>query len=480
MAIAFECPRCDRKYSVAETMAGRRIKCNACGQEQSVPAAFVPPPQPTWDERDDEAVEPEAVLPPARRPGRSMAPESPGATAPKRVKAATGRSRSGSSKRGISPLVTAPLILAIVVAAVALYRSGAIFDPGDSARAREVIGVAREMVAMWDGLASAFEGTRDEAALEATMPKVGELMRRGAELKSRSEAIGNVTVAEDRFIRKTIHKDMKRALIRVKTASVEFARAWPRTNGVDTFVAQIDAQLAALDGGPTPSSTFSPTARLSAQLDRLIAAGNRTPSKEPDLAEDPEGVEKALKALAGPDSHERGLAMEHLQKIKPDARTPEVVAALVKALIDPIPHIVHTAAETLGFWHTPESVDVLIAKLSDPSDVVRMKVIGALGKVGDPKALGPLCDRLKIDHVYLYDTFEAFGQAGEDALIARLRGTDDEEIVAACQVLAHMGGKRCLPVLKELANRPAGRVRSVAEDTILSVQFQEKLRSSRR
>ena len=48
MPITFACPRCDKSYSVAEALAGKRVKCKACGQEQTVPSAAPerPPPHP--------------------------------------------------------------------------------------------------------------------------------------------------------------------------------------------------------------------------------------------------------------------------------------------------------------------------------------------------------------------------------------------------------------------------------------------------
>ena len=79
MAIVFSCPRCDRKYSVSDAMAGRRVTCKACGQERTVPTSAppsAPPPMnaysmpapaqkprpaptPTYDDFDELPPEPE-------------------------------------------------------------------------------------------------------------------------------------------------------------------------------------------------------------------------------------------------------------------------------------------------------------------------------------------------------------------------------------------------------------------------------------
>jgi hypothetical protein len=63
MAIVFTCPRCDRKYSVTETMAGRRVTCKGCGQEFPVPAGSAPNHSPAWDDDDGGEM---AMAPPPR------------------------------------------------------------------------------------------------------------------------------------------------------------------------------------------------------------------------------------------------------------------------------------------------------------------------------------------------------------------------------------------------------------------------------
>jgi hypothetical protein len=50
MAIVFTCPRCDRKYSVSDAMAGRRVTCKGCGQEFPVPGVN---PSMAFDDDDD-------------------------------------------------------------------------------------------------------------------------------------------------------------------------------------------------------------------------------------------------------------------------------------------------------------------------------------------------------------------------------------------------------------------------------------------
>ena len=70
MAIVVTCPRCDRKYSLADTMAGRRVTCKGCTQEFGVPGrAASSSPSKTkasaWD--DDDGGEIAFAAPPPRQ-----------------------------------------------------------------------------------------------------------------------------------------------------------------------------------------------------------------------------------------------------------------------------------------------------------------------------------------------------------------------------------------------------------------------------
>ncbi len=67
MAIVFSCPRCDQRYSVPESMAGRRVTCKKCGQERNVPAAeAAPAPAPPPPAARPAAPRPPSARPPAR------------------------------------------------------------------------------------------------------------------------------------------------------------------------------------------------------------------------------------------------------------------------------------------------------------------------------------------------------------------------------------------------------------------------------
>jgi len=94
MAIVFMCPRCDRKYSVSDALAGRRATCKDCGQEQTVPSPR-PTPRPSsgvltdFEEEDDEPVARKPYAQdfddvPIAPPPRSVAPARVKPSRPKR------------------------------------------------------------------------------------------------------------------------------------------------------------------------------------------------------------------------------------------------------------------------------------------------------------------------------------------------------------------------------------------------------------
>ena len=126
MAIVFMCPRCDRKYSVSDAMAGRRATCKECGQEQTVPAArpslpAASTPLTDFDEIggadvDDDRGNPYAqdfddAPPPPRGKPSSYDDDLPAPSARRKKK-------KGSAGMGISPVVKTVVILVAVVVMV--------------------------------------------------------------------------------------------------------------------------------------------------------------------------------------------------------------------------------------------------------------------------------------------------------------------------------------------------------------------------
>lgn len=109
MPITASCPRCDRAYKVADTLAGRRVACKSCGQEFAFPqrsASPAEPPQAAPAPRPARAARPAPALPPrasGRAPfGDEDAPPPPGRLDPARAY----QSKKKRKKSGLDGLST--------------------------------------------------------------------------------------------------------------------------------------------------------------------------------------------------------------------------------------------------------------------------------------------------------------------------------------------------------------------------------------
>jgi len=88
MPIAFQCDACGKRYQVKDALAGKRVKCAACGH-----ALQVPLPPPAADDDDDEY----ELEPPLTRPGPTTPvfdSSAPAASAAKEPAAAGGSRKS--------------------------------------------------------------------------------------------------------------------------------------------------------------------------------------------------------------------------------------------------------------------------------------------------------------------------------------------------------------------------------------------------
>jgi hypothetical protein len=71
MPFTIECPQCQRKLNVPETLLGRRVKCPSCGVEfeaSETPSASAPPPAPAEEPGYGFAEEPVSAPPPRPEP----------------------------------------------------------------------------------------------------------------------------------------------------------------------------------------------------------------------------------------------------------------------------------------------------------------------------------------------------------------------------------------------------------------------------
>jgi len=116
------------------------------------------------------------------------------------------------------------------------------------------------------------------------------------------------------------------------------------------------------------------------------------------------------------------------------------------------------AIRSLAAMKTRLATDELLARLDDPSVVVREETINALGEIGDPDAVPALLERLKapVAHPSLA-IIRALGMIRDEraleALIGCLEDEDRHVRAAAARALGEMGNPEAIPALKELVRR---------------------------
>jgi HEAT repeat protein len=104
------------------------------------------------------------------------------------------------------------------------------------------------------------------------------------------------------------------------------------------------------------------------------------------------------------------------------------------ALDDPHPYVRATAMRALG--PSPDVVDTLIARLSDPDRSVRDAAAYGLGRIGDARALIPLLDVWATTGV-LHPIITLARAAGTEALVASVTARD-RRAVASARVLGEL------------------------------------------
>lgn len=116
------------------------------------------------------------------------------------------------------------------------------------------------------------------------------------------------------------------------------------------------------------------------------------------------------------------------------------------------------AVRSLAAIRSRLATDDLLARIDDPSVVVREEAIHALGEIGAPDAVAPLLERLKtpVAHSSL-SIIRALGMIRDEHALGALGDclSDEDRHVraAAARALGEMGSPKAIPALKELIRR---------------------------
>jgi hypothetical protein len=190
--------------------------------------------------------------------------------------------------------------------------------------------------------------------------------------------------------------------------------------------------------------------------ERLAARNPGAPMQEPEpeIPAGADAVTKSMIELKSPNKGRKKDAIQRLERMVPDQRVDEVVAALLPLLDDDDGFLVNEVIKALAVWQTPEVVPALIRRSKDNRFFVRHEAIKALGKSKDDRAVEPLIERFKEDGFQSEDALKELGSIAEPALIARLRDGNPEIRRKACDILKVIGGLETLKAMQSIPQDP--------------------------
>ena len=183
-----------------------------------------------------------------------------------------------------------------------------------------------------------------------------------------------------------------------------------------------------------------------------------------------EPVARAIYHLSLKSNWRRTEAAQALAKTTPDPQRRAEVARALEALIDtPDGGVKQHVIEALAVWGTPETVPLLFKLVLDPQ--IGPHAIRALGRMKDPRAIEPIATGL--DNFFTRgpakEELIRFGAAAEPATVKYLEHKDWGVRLAACEVLAKIGSRQCLPALEKATGDSNGSVANAAKEAITAI-----------
>ena len=463
MAIVLTCPRCDRKYSVGDAMAGRRVTCKGCGQEFPVPGGSKPGQSSAWDDDDGGVI---GFAPPPRggayadAPPRDSAAADPAFRPPTRAKARSSGSRAGPALPWWTVQGPARYFVAIVLGLLGyLGLVGAramLTDRGNTPEAQAAVALIREYAANLDELSGLIENLAGGESAEALASQTAQGKARMTVLMDRMQAHGGLTDDEGRYLKREAGPTMRKALARIKAALKKFEGLPAFAGQLAMMNADFDRQLAAWSGS-TSEDTSSPPA----------------PSKpvEVVIPANADAVTRSLLELTSPDYAKRNEALKRLQETPPDSRADKVVKAVLPHLApDALLQCRDEAVKALVAWPTEEGIAALRKGITDDYILVRAESMKGLAHLKDRDAIEAIIDRLQLDPNIAPSALVDYGPVVEAPLIARMTGSDIQFRARVYGALGQIGGKETLQAIKALPpdDDPYVRICSdIARDAIV-------------
>jgi hypothetical protein len=161
--------------------------------------------------------------------------------------------------------------------------------------------------------------------------------------------------------------------------------------------------------------------------------------------------EKLLADLASRDTGRMKAAAERLGKAVVDDDPGPVAKALIPLLGQTDQWVQRAAAKALAIWAAPEAEDALVGASASEDLWVRASAIEALGKFKTEKAAQAVAAQMYRNRGEASKSLKAMGSVAETAAIGCLMDRDGWVRREACQVLAEIGGKASLDILRPFA-----------------------------
>lgn len=184
-------------------------------------------------------------------------------------------------------------------------------------------------------------------------------------------------------------------------------------------------------------------------------------------------VPDLVRALRDPQVEVRVVAAAALWRL-PD---PAAVPALIELLNDRDAAARQWGALALGVIHDPRATQALLRIVDDPESAVRIDVIRSLGRIGDSRAMAALSEVAKDDDKADEERLEAVNALASiespdkvNALTRLLSVEDDRVRLRVIQALGQVGDALAIPALRRQRSDERGQTRSAIDTAIREIQ----------
>lgn len=470
--ISFTCGRCAKPYHLDDSLAGKKARCKACGNEFRIPdaSAAVADPKASAPAFDPYGLaEPAPSADPFGNPGgrepfpRVDADEddlfAPPRTQVLRDKPKSRKAQSTESAAWIGKLTLAGLGLIVLASVIGLA------SPQAGAVAFILPGLLAVGMMMAGGLWSMIVPFQEGA--------VQGLMWLFVPFYPLYYAISRWA-----DMRRPILCYLGGAVLLVGTIGLFIAVVGSQEPGRPRAVDHVNPGGAAeggpaFDAGPDEGDGEGmgegqgDRAHVGDDVGRAMPPARRPIDRPAATAEDVPDLVADLKVA---DGQRRRSAANELAKVAPDeAHRAEVVAALIALFADSDQFVRLDVAKALRVWGTAEQVDTWIGLLDDEAFVVRWEALAALGDLKDPRGAEAVAGRLWVDKIKANESLLAMGPAAEPAVLDVMSNPEWSVRMDACKILGEIGTEASRSKLKKAARDSNGLVRMAAAEALRSI-----------